>query len=136
MKENTTAKSCQETLAKGQQKRVRQLAVKGKLTVGLDLGDRTIRYCILDEAAEVVSEEQVPTSKIGLDSLFAKMPASRIALEVGTHSPWVSRHLASMGHEVIVANSRNVKLITQSVRKNDRIDARQLARLARADPKL
>jgi transposase len=90
----------------------------------------------LDEAAEVVSEEQVPTSKIGLDSLFAKMPASRIALEVGTHSPWVSRHLASMGHEVIVANSRNVKLITQSVRKNDRIDARQLARLARADPKL
>ncbi len=84
----------------------------------------------------MVSEEQVPTSKIGLDSLFAKMPASRIALEVGTHSPWVSRHLASMGHEVIVANSRNVKLITQSVRKNDRIDAQQLARLARADPKL
>jgi len=41
-----------------------------------------------------------------------------------------------MGHEVIVANSHKVKLITQSVRKNDRIDARQLARLARVDPKL
>ncbi len=76
MKENTTAKSCQETLAKGQQKRVRQLAVKGKLTVGLDLGDRTIRDCILDEAAEVVSEEQVPTSKIGLDSLFGSIAES------------------------------------------------------------
>lgn len=44
--------------------------------------------------------------------------------------------MRSMGHEVIVANSHQVKLITQSVRKNDRIDARQLARLARVDPKL
>ena len=41
-----------------------------------------------------------------------------------------------MGHEVIVANPRKVKLITQSVKKNDRMDAEQLARLARVDPKL
>jgi transposase len=64
------------------------------------------------------------------------MAPSRIALEVGTHSPWVSRHLAGMGHEVIVANPRKVRLITQSVKKNDRVDAEQLARLARVDPKL
>ena len=64
------------------------------------------------------------------------MASSRVALEVGTHSPWVSRYIASLGHEVIVANPHKVKLITQSVRKNDRIDARQLARLARVDPKL
>ena len=112
------------------------MAAKQRLTVGIDLGDKASRYCILDEAGEMVSEDQVPTTKEGLDSLFAKMPASRIAIEVGTHSPWVSRHLASMGHEVIVANAHQVKLITHSVRKNDRIDARQLARLARVDPKL
>ena len=64
------------------------------------------------------------------------MPSSRVALEVGTHSPWVSRHLASIGHEVIVANPHKVKLITQSLRKNDRVDAVSLARLARVDPKL
>ena len=77
----------------------------------------------MDEAGEVVSEEQVPTTKAGFDSLLAKMSASRIALEVGTHSPWVSRHLASMGDEVIVANAHKVKPVTQRVRKNDRIDA-------------
>jgi transposase len=71
-----------------------------------------------------------------MNALFAKMPASRIAIEVGTHSPWVSRQLRSQGHEVIVANTHNVKLISQGVRKNDRIDARQLARLARMDPNL
>ena len=137
MKKNSTAKkSPKKALAKGQKKQIRQLAAEQRLTIGLDLGDRTTRYCILNEAGEVVSEDQLPTTKTGLESLFAKMPASRIALEVGTHSPWMSRHLAAMGHEVIVANAHQVKLITQSVHKNDRIDARQLARLARVDPKL
>ena len=93
MKKNTTAKKNPKQ-AKGQRTQIRQLSAKQRLTVGLDLGDRTTRYCILDEAGEVVSEDQLPTAKTGLDWLFAKMPASRIALEVGTHSPWVSRHLA------------------------------------------
>ena len=111
---------------------IRRMAAKQRLTVGLDLGDRSSRYCILNEAGGKASEDQLPTTKAGLDSLFGKMAACRIALEVGTHSPWVSRHLAGMGHEVIVANPRKVRLITQSVKKNDRMDAEQLARLARA----
>jgi transposase len=112
------------------------MGAKQRLTVGLDLGDRASRYCILDEAGEKANEDKLPTTKTGLDSLFGKMPTCRIALEVGTHSPWVSRHLKAMGHEVIVANPRRVKLITQSVKKNDRMDAEQLARLARVDPQL
>jgi transposase len=42
---------------------------------------------------------------------FEKMPRSRIALETGTHSPWVSRLLTELGHEVIVAHARDVRLI-------------------------
>jgi len=115
---------------------IRRMAAKQRLTVGLDLGDRSSRYCILNEAGEKASEDQLPTTKAGLDGLFGKMAPCRIALEVGTHSPWVSRQLAAMGHEVIVANPRKVLLITQSVKKNDRMDAEQLARLARVDPQL
>jgi len=120
----------------GSKSQIRRMAAKQRLTVGLDLGDRSSRYCILNEAGGKASEEQLPTTKAGLDSLFAKMAPCRIALEVGTHSPWVSRQLAAMGHEVIVANPRKVHLITQSVKKNDRVDAEQLARLARVDPQL
>ena len=115
---------------------IRRMAAKQRLTVGLDLGDRSSRYCILDEAGEKANEDQLPTTKTGLEAMFGKMPPCRIALEVGTHSPWVSRQLKAMGHEVIVANPRKVKLITESVKKNDRMDAEQLARLARVDPKL
>src|SRR5258708_3793403 len=125
MKKNNIAKL---QVSKGQ---LRRMAAKQRLTVGLDLGDRSSRYCILNEAGEKASEDQLSTTKAGLDAIFGRMAACRIALEVGTHSPWVSRHLAGLGHEVIVANPRKVRLITQSVKKNDRIEGGQLARLRR-----
>jgi transposase len=107
-----------------------------KLTIGLDLGDRFSHCCILNEAGEVICEHNLPTTPKGIDEAFRRMPRSRIALETGTHSPWVSRQLAQMGHEVIVAHARNVRLIGDSSRKDDRRDARTLARLARIDPGL
>src|SRR5215475_2620674 len=117
-----TANKKSGALSKNQRKQVRRTAATERLTIGLDLGDRNSRYCILSEAGDAISTGSLPTSKTGLNSLFEKMPASRIALEVGTHSPWTSRHLARLGHEVIVANPRKVRLISQSNRKNDRID--------------
>jgi transposase len=107
-----------------------------KLTIGLDLGDRISPYCILDEAGNVILEDHLPTTPKAIQQVFRKIPRSRIALETGTHSPWVSRQLTQMGHEVIVAHARNVRLIGESSRKDDQLDARTLARLARIDPGL
>jgi transposase len=64
------------------------------------------------------------------------MPGSRIALETGMHSPWVSRLLSGLGREVIVAHARQVRLIGESRKKDDRLVAQRLARLARMDPQL
>src|SRR6202789_4395825 len=107
-----------------------------KLTIGLDLGDRSSWYCVLDEAGEVVGEHRLGTTPKAMKEVFMAMPRSRIALETGMHSPWVSRLLSELGHEVIVAHARNVRLIGESRRKDDRFDARTLARLARIDPQL
>jgi transposase len=107
-----------------------------KLTIGLDLGDRWSFYCVLDEAGKIILEQRVPTTAEGLKQTFARIPRSLIALETGTHSPWVSRLLTALGHEVIVAHAQKVELITKSNRKDDRHDARTLARLARIDPEL
>src|SRR5262249_22476411 len=106
------------------------------MTIGMDLGDKTSRYCILDAAGEVLREGSVPTHKKGVSREFGALPRCRVAMEVGTHSPWVSRLLKNFGHEVFVANPRQLKLITESSRKDDRLDARMLARLARVDPEL
>ena len=108
----------------------------GKMTIGMDLGDRTSRYCELDQEGQVVRDSKVGTTPRAMTETFGGMARCRIAIEVGTHSPWVSRLLESWGHEVIVANARQVKLISQSSRKDDRMDAQTLARLARIDPQL
>jgi transposase len=107
-----------------------------QLTIGLDLGDRSSFYCVLNGAGEVILEAKVTTSPEAMNEIFGKMPRSRVALETGTHSPWVSRLLSELGHEAIVAHARNVRLIGQSRRKDDRVDAQALARLARIDPRL
>jgi len=109
---------------------------KQKLTIGLDLGDRTSWYCVLDESGTVVLEQKLSTTAKALREAFGGMPRSRIALETGMHSPWVSRALSELGHEVIVAHARNVRLIGESRKKDDRLDAQTLARLARIDPQL
>src|SRR5271169_5578800 len=107
-----------------------------KLTIGVDLGDRWSFYCVLDEAGKIILEQKVPTTPEAIKQAFGKMPQSLIALETGTHSPWVSRLLTELGYKVIVAHAQKVQLISKSNRKDDRHDARTLARLARIDPEL
>src|SRR6478736_9465356 len=107
-----------------------------RLTIGLDLGDRNSWYCVVDEAGQIQLEQRVRTSVKALQEVFGTMARSRIALEIGTHSPWISRLLSELGHEVIVANARKVRLIAESRKKDDRLDAQTLARLARIDPGL
>jgi transposase len=106
------------------------------LVCGLDLGDRTSTFCLCTGEGETVEQGRVRTTAPSLARRFEAMAPMRIALEVGPHSPWVSRQLRQWGHEVIVANARKVKLIGNSRRKNDRIDAQTLADLASVRPRL
>jgi len=109
---------------------------EAKLVIGVDLGDKHSEVCVIDESGEVRVRTQLKTTAAAFEKFFAGMGPARIAMEVGTHSPWVSRLLNSWGHEVLVANARKVRLIYQSSSKSDRMDAEALARLARLDPKL
>jgi transposase len=109
---------------------------KPAITVGLDLGDRYSHYCMLDEEGEVVEEGRIQSIESAFRRQFEGEPRQRIALECGTHSPWVSRLLNTLGHQVIVANARKIPAITATQSKNDRNDAELLARFAAHDPKL
>jgi transposase len=105
------------------------------LTIGLDLGDRWSHYCVLDEGGRFLAESKTATSPNAMEAVFRSMPRSRIARDRHAFA-WVSRLLSDLGHEVIVAHARNVRLIGKSRRKDDRLDAQTLARLARIDPQL
>jgi len=106
------------------------------LTIGIDLGDRRSEVCVLDTDGEVKQRFSVATSREGLEKKLGNLVSARVVIEVGTHSPWVSRWFEGKGHEVIVANPVKVALITKNVQKTDPVDAEFLARLARVDREL
>jgi transposase len=108
-----------------------------QMTAGLDLGDKYSYLCLIDtQSGEVIEEGRLRTTPEAFERRFASERALRIAIEAGTHSPWASRVLEECGHEVLVANARKLRLIYANKQKTDEIDAENLARLARVDPKL
>lgn len=110
-----------------------------RTTAGLDLGDKYSHLCLLDTRSGEIIEESRLRSTSAEAFLRRRIDSEcpmRLAIEAGTHSPWVSRLLEECGYEVLVANARKVRLIYGQGRKNDGLDAQNLARLARLDPKL
>lgn len=108
----------------------------GGLTIGLDLGDKSVVGCVLSASGEVLETFTVATTMSASARTMASFESSRVILEVGTHSPWVSRLVEEAGHEVIIANPRRVRLIAENDAKTDEVDAELLARLGRVDPGL
>jgi transposase len=108
----------------------------GGLTIGLDLGDRWTEGRVLAASGEVIEAFRVRTTEPAMDARMSSYDPCRVVLEVGTHSPWVSRCVQRHGHETIVANPRRVRLIAENDSKSDGVDAELLARLGRVDPSL
>jgi transposase len=103
-----------------------------KVTIGLDLGDKVSCVYEVNARGTCCGEATVATTPAGLERYFGARARCRVVLEVGTHSPWVSRLLTSYGHEVIVANPSKM-YGKRRRRRNDRLDAEFLARQGRAD---
>lgn len=116
-------------------KKLSKMPTRMDETIGIDLGDKVSRYCIVDHNGNVAEEGSFRNQASSIEKHFGGEPR-RIALEAGGQSAWISRELKQLGHEVIVANPRELKWITSSDTKNDPGDARKLALLARADVRL
>lgn len=106
---------------------------EGVAAIGIDLSDRTGRFCAIDDEGKKIAEGTIALRTPELEKWARSIPPTVMAIEAGTHSPWISRLLARCGHEVIVANPVKVALITKNVQKSDPVDAEYLARLARVD---
>jgi len=105
-------------------------------TIGIDLGDKQSHMCVLDEAGTEIELSLIATTRRALTSRFHGLARARVVIETGTHTNWVGEVLAECGHEVVVANARRVRAISTNDRKDDRADARLLARLGRVDTNL
>jgi transposase len=109
---------------------------KAKVTIGIDLGDRRSRVYVLDAEGTCIQEGWVHAGRPAWEGFLARFSEARVVMEAGTHSPWVSRLASSMGHEVIVGNPSEIYGHRRRKRRNDTLDAEQLARMGRVDPAL
>lgn len=106
------------------------------VTIGLDVGDRNIHFCVLDATRAVVARGAFATTPTALSKTLVAFGGGRVVLEAGSQSPWMSRRLRSEGFDVHVADPRRVQLISKDPRKTDRRDAETLARLEAGMPEL
>lgn len=106
------------------------------LTIGLDVGDRTTHYCVLDGARQVAARGCFPTRRATLLDALSRYTGSRVILEAGSQSAWMSAALRKAGYAVQVVDPRRVALIARDPRKTDRRDAETLARLGLGVPEL
>jgi transposase len=109
---------------------------QGQLTVGLDVSDKHVHACFLDHQGNIVEETRLVATAIALRRRFGGVERYRVVLEAGLHSPWMSRLLLDLGHELYIANPRRLRAIYQNESKSDRVDAEYLARIGRLDPAL
>jgi transposase len=104
--------------------------------VGVDLGDRKHQVCVTGKDGSIISEASVANTSEAITKLAEDHPDALFAIEVGTHSPWISRLLEGKSCHVVVANARKLRAIYENERKCDEQDARMLAKLARVDQSL
>jgi transposase len=102
----------------------------------MDLGDRSHVIVVQDEHGDELECTQVVNTKVSLRRYFQRYRGATVAIEAGTHSPWISRELETLGCRVYVGNPRTLRLIWDSDDKSDERDARMLAMVCRVEPKL
>ena len=110
--------------------------MKDITTIGIDLGDKNHIAVVFDGEGNELEVAQVTNTKAGLSKFFKPHKNARVAMEAGTHSPWISRLLVEMGLTVYVGNPRKLRLIWDSPDKSDARDARILGMVCRIEPRM
>ena len=111
----------------------RCLTSEGPWDIGLDVGDRISHYCLLHQKTGEIIEGAVKTTAADLEEFFGPLAGSRLLLEVGGQSRWIQKHLRQLGVRAITCEARKSSEVNRFKRKNNRIDARNLAKLLRSD---
>jgi transposase len=102
----------------------------------MDLGDKNHEVCLLDQEGNMIDHFTVGNTRRQLRKVFAQYKGALVAMETGTHSPWISRELEALGCRVLVGNARKLRAIWARSQKTDVKDAEMLARIARFDRQL
>jgi transposase len=103
--------------------------------IGLDVANKSSVVYAIDGRGKKVESKEITTDKDSFRQYFipwAKKPV-RVAVEAGGHTRWIHDLLSKLGIDAYVVNPHKVKLIAESKKKTDKVDAKVLADLLRMD---
>jgi transposase len=106
------------------------------ITIGMDLGDKNHVVAVLDADGQELLCTKLANTKVSIKRFFRQYAGARVAIEAGTHSPWISRLLEDLDCRVYVGNPYKLRMIWDSTDKSDERDARMLAMVCRLEPKM
>ena len=110
--------------------------MNNNITIGMDLGDQNHVVVAMDANGKEIEMKTIRNTELSLRKFFFRYKEATVAIEAGTHSPWISRLLKEIGCTVYVGNPRKLRIIWDSNDKSDLRDARILAMVCRVEPRL
>ena len=106
--------------------------------VGVDVHKKVCRAAMVNDEGELVDEFSFTNSKRGIEDFMMRIEAFRDSVLVAVESTanlWIRLYdsLEDHGIRVVLSNPSKTRLIAEARVKTDKVDARILARLLRAD---
>lgn len=99
---------------------------------GVDLAGKSSAICIADKEGDDFAECEVATDEECFGKLFEKLAPTRCLLEASPLAEWAARTIEAHGHEAVIIDPRKAKAVVQTKKKTDKLDARNLALMARS----
>src|SRR5689334_19800537 len=96
--------------------------------VGIDLHKKTISICVVNQERQKVDQKRFSCSMPEtIVEYFRKLGTFQAVVEATASYEWLVRLLEPLAERIILAHPKKLRIIAESTRKSDKIDARVLA---------
>src|SRR5438552_13484867 len=104
------------------------------LSVGIDLHKQTITLCVVNQAREVLTQRRFLCAEPDrIRAFFEALGPFQAVVEATASYEWLWELLQPLAKRLILAHPKKLRLIAESTRKSDKLDARVLAEFLALD---
>lgn len=96
--------------------------------IGIDLHKQTISICVVNKGRKVLEQRKMTCAdEEALREFFAAQPRFQLVVEATASYEWFVKLVEPWADRIVLAHPKKLRIIAESTRKSDKIDARLLA---------
>lgn len=104
------------------------------LSVGIDLHKKTITLCVVNQQRQVVGRKTLAcASPEAIRAFFAALGPFQAVVEATASYEWLWQLLEPLAQRLVLAHPKKLRIIAESTRKSDKLDAQVLAEFLALD---